>query len=115
MMPACIKSITSTPFIVGFGTPNQYLKVIYLFDWIPILSGSPDIQDTLDRLIAFLCMNLEKANLAIKVAIERANVIGSKFCIAIMDAGVNLVAFSRMDGGRVGTIDVAMKKVSRET
>ena len=60
-------------------------------------------------------MNLEKANLAIKVAIERANVIGSKFCIAIMDAGVNLVAFSRMDGGRVGTIDVAMKKVSRET
>ena len=60
-------------------------------------------------------MNLEKANLAIKVAIDRANVIGAKFCIAVMDAGVNLVAFSRMDGGRVGTIDVAMKKVSRET
>ena len=60
-------------------------------------------------------MNLDKANLAIKVAIESANVIGAKFCIAIMDAGVNLVAFSRMDGGRVGTIDVAMKKVSRET
>ena len=59
-------------------------------------------------------MNLNKANLAIKVAIERANVIGAKFCIAIMDAGVNLVAFSRMDGGRVGTIDVAMKKVSRQ-
>ena len=56
-------------------------------------------------------MNLEKANLAIKVSIERANVIGAKFCIAVMDAGVNLVAFSRMDGGRVGTIDVAMKKV----
>ena len=56
-------------------------------------------------------MNLEKANLAIKVSIERANVIGAKFCIAIMDSGVNLVAFSRMDGGRVGTIDVAMKKV----
>merc|ERR1711878_267889 len=57
-----------------------------------------------------LMMNLDKANLAIKVAIERANVIGAKFCIAIMDSGVNLVAFSRMDGGRVGTIDVAMKK-----
>merc|ERR1711878_238754 len=57
-----------------------------------------------------LMMNLDKANLAIKVAIERANVIGAKFCIAVMDAGVNLVAFSRMDGGRVGTIDVAMKK-----
>ena len=59
-------------------------------------------------------MNLNKANLAIKVAIERANVIGAKFCIAVMDAGVNLVAFSRMDGGRVGTIDVAMKKVSTQ-
>ena len=56
-------------------------------------------------------MNLDKANLAIKVSIERANVIGAKFCIAVMDAGVNLVAFSRMDGGRVGTIDVAIKKV----
>merc|ERR1712088_886714 len=33
-----------------------------------------------------------------------------KFSIAVLDAGVNLVAFRRMDGGRVGTIDVAMKK-----
>ena len=55
-------------------------------------------------------MNLEVANTAIKVAIDQANVIGGKFCVAVMDAGVNLVAFSRMDGGRVGTIDVAMKK-----
>merc|ERR1719412_2257473 len=55
-------------------------------------------------------MNLNTANLAIKVSVEKANDIGGKFCVAVMDAGVNLVAFSRMDGGRVGTIDVAMKK-----
>eukprot|EP00091_Calanus_sinicus_P001237 TRINITY_DN11204_c0_g1_i2.p1 TRINITY_DN11204_c0_g1~~TRINITY_DN11204_c0_g1_i2.p1 ORF type:complete len:134 (-),score=44.98 TRINITY_DN11204_c0_g1_i2:65-466(-) len=55
-------------------------------------------------------MDLNTANTAIKVAIETANSLGVKFCIAVMDSGVNLVAFSRMDGGRVGTIDVAMKK-----
>merc|ERR1719270_2621547 len=55
-------------------------------------------------------MNLNTANLAIKVSVEKANDIGGKFCVAVMDAGVNLVAFGRMDGGRVGTIDVAMKK-----
>ena len=57
-------------------------------------------------------MNLNTANLAIKVSVEKANDIGGKFCVAVMDAGVNLVAFGRMDGGRVGTIDVAMKKGS---
>eukprot|EP00091_Calanus_sinicus_P001236 TRINITY_DN11204_c0_g1_i1.p1 TRINITY_DN11204_c0_g1~~TRINITY_DN11204_c0_g1_i1.p1 ORF type:complete len:150 (-),score=69.24 TRINITY_DN11204_c0_g1_i1:35-439(-) len=55
-------------------------------------------------------MDLQTANTAINVAIETANGLGVKFCIAVMDSGVNLVAFSRMDGGRVGTIDVAMKK-----
>ena len=56
-------------------------------------------------------MDLNTADLAVKVAIEKAEEIGGKFSIAVLDAGVNLVAFSRMDGGRVGTIDVAMKKV----
>merc|ERR1711910_184970 len=51
-----------------------------------------------------------RANLAIKVAIDKANEVGGKYCIAVLDSGVNLVAFNRMDGGRVGTIDVAMKK-----
>ena len=59
-----------------------------------------------------IIMNLNTANLAIKVAIEKAvEVSKAKYCIAVLDAGVNLVAFNRMDGGRVGTIDVAMKKV----
>merc|ERR1739838_204446 len=55
-------------------------------------------------------MDLKTANTAIDVAIKTANGLDVKFCIAVMDSGVNLVAFSRMDGGRVGTIDVAMKK-----
>ena len=58
-------------------------------------------------------MNLDTANLAIKIAIENATeMTKAKFCIAVLDAGVNLVALRRMDGGSVGTIDVALKKVS---
>ena len=62
-------------------------------------------------LHSVLTMDLTTANLAVKVAIEKAEEMGGKFSIAVLDGGVNLVAFSRMDGGRVGTIDVAMKKV----
>merc|ERR1739842_233241 len=55
-------------------------------------------------------MDLATANAGIDKAIETANGLGVKFCIAVIDSGVNMVAFSRMDGARVGTIDVAMKK-----
>ena len=57
-------------------------------------------------------MDLATADLAVIKAIEKAEEIGGKYSIAVLDAGVNLVAFRRMDGGRVGTIDVAMKKVT---
>ena len=57
-------------------------------------------------------MDPKTANTAINVAIETANGLGVKHCIPVMDPGVNLVAFNRMDGGRVGTIDLAMKKVT---
>ena len=58
-------------------------------------------------------MNLELAKVATEEAIKEAKIVGGKYCVAIMDSGVNLVHFSRMDGARVGTIDVAMKKVKR--
>ena len=56
-------------------------------------------------------MDLQTANIALKAGLEAATGLGGKFCLAVLDAGVNLVAFNRMDGGRVGTIDVAIKKV----
>ena len=62
-----------------------------------------------------MSLGLTTANLAVSAAVEAAKVTGGKFCIAIMDAGVNMVAFSRMDGARIGTIDVAMKKVILES
>ena len=43
-------------------------------------------------------MNLELANKAIKAAIKESEKLNVKMNIAIVDAGGNLVAFSRMDG-----------------
>ena len=59
-------------------------------------------------------MDLISANTAVAAALHAAEGepgYSARFSIAVMDGGVNLVAFSRMDGARVGTIDVAMKKV----
>ena len=43
-------------------------------------------------------------------AIEKADHIGAKMNIAIVDAGANLKAFHRMDGAWLGSIDIACKK-----
>jgi len=55
-------------------------------------------------------LGLDRAEKAILVAKEAAQQIGVKFCFAVMDSGVNLVAFARMDGCPVGCNDVAIKK-----
>jgi len=43
-------------------------------------------------------------------AIEAANAIGVPQCIAIVDEGCNLLAFMRMDGSRVLSIESATRK-----
>ena len=43
-------------------------------------------------------LHLDQAEAAIKVAKEAAEEMGVKFSFAVMDSGVNLVAFARMDG-----------------
>ena len=55
-------------------------------------------------------MNLELANKAIKAAIKESEKLNVKMNIAIVDAGGNLVAFSRMDGAWLGSVDIAQKK-----
>ena len=55
-------------------------------------------------------MNLELANKAIKAAIKESEKLNDKMNIAIVDAGGNLVAFSRMDGAWLGSVDIAQKK-----
>lgn len=55
-------------------------------------------------------ITLEQAQKAIKAAIEKSEELGVKMNIAIMDSGVNLVAFAKMDDAWLGSIDIAQKK-----
>lgn len=50
------------------------------------------------------------ALLVLNAAIEAATAMGVPQCIAIVDEGCNLLAFVRMDGARVLSIDSATRK-----
>jgi uncharacterized protein GlcG (DUF336 family) len=55
-------------------------------------------------------ITLAQAEKAIVAAKEKATAIDTKMNIAIVDAGANLVAFRRMDGAWLGSIDISIKK-----
>ncbi len=55
-------------------------------------------------------ITLSQAEKAIATAKEKAQAIDTKMNIAIVDAGANLVAFARMDGAWLGSLDIAIKK-----
>jgi uncharacterized protein GlcG (DUF336 family) len=55
-------------------------------------------------------MTMDNARLIVEAAIEKAKQIGQPMNIAIVDAGTNLMAFTRMDGAWLGSIDIAVNK-----
>lgn len=55
-------------------------------------------------------ITLAQAEKAIVAAKEKSTAIDTKMNIAIVDAGANLVAFGRMDGAWLGSVDIAIKK-----
>ena len=55
-------------------------------------------------------IRLEQAQKAIQAAVKKAEKIDVKMNIAVVDAGANLVAFAKMDGAWLGSIDIAIKK-----
>lgn len=55
-------------------------------------------------------ITLEQAQKAIEAALEKSKELGVKMNIAVMDSGVNLVAFAKMDEAWLGSIDIAQKK-----
>ncbi len=57
-----------------------------------------------------LGITLAEARQIIAAATQKANEIKVMMNIAVVDAGGNLVAFERMDGGWIGSIDIAQKK-----
>lgn len=55
-------------------------------------------------------ISLEQAEAAVKAAKEKAMQLNTLMNIAILDVGVNLVAFARMDNAWIGSIDIALRK-----
>jgi uncharacterized protein GlcG (DUF336 family) len=55
-------------------------------------------------------MTLEQAKTALAAALAKAQELGVKMNIAVVDAGANLKAFARMDGAWLGSIDIAIRK-----
>ncbi len=55
-------------------------------------------------------ITLQQAENAIAAAKEKAAQIGVKMNIALVDAGANLVAFARMDGAWLGSLDISIRK-----
>ena len=60
-------------------------------------------------------MSLNLANTLIKRAIEKADELGVKVCIAITDNGAHVQSFARMDKAFLGSIDVAISKAKTST
>ena len=55
-------------------------------------------------------ISLAQAEKIISVAKEKSVAIDTKMNIAIVDAGANLIAFARMDGAWLGSLDISIKK-----
>ena len=55
-------------------------------------------------------ITLAQAENIIAAAQEKSVAIDTKMNIAVVDAGANLVAFARMDGAWLGSLDISIKK-----
>lgn len=55
-------------------------------------------------------ITLSQAEKLIAAAQEKAKSINCKMNIAVVDGGANLVAFARMDGAWLGSLDISIKK-----
>lgn len=55
-------------------------------------------------------LTLSQAEKVIAGAKTKAEALDTKMNIAIVDAGANLLAFARMDGAWLGSLDISIKK-----
>ncbi len=57
-----------------------------------------------------MSITLEQAEKMVSAAKKKSAEIDTKMNIAIVDAGANLLAFARMDGAWLGSLDISIKK-----
>ncbi len=55
-------------------------------------------------------ITLTQAQQALDAALKKAEEMGVKMDITVVDVGANLKAFARMDGAWLGSIDISQKK-----
>jgi len=55
-------------------------------------------------------ITLEQAEKAIDAAKKKSIALNTKMNISVVDAGANLIAFARMDGAWLGSLDISLKK-----
>jgi len=55
-------------------------------------------------------ITLAQAEKIISAGKEKSKALDTKMNIAVVDAGANLVAFGRMDGAWLGSLDISIKK-----
>lgn len=55
-------------------------------------------------------LDLDDAHLLIRAAAEKATEMGVPQCIAVADESGTLIAFERMDGGKVSSVSIAIDK-----
>ncbi|TDH27947.1 heme-binding protein [Segetibacter sp. 3557_3] len=55
-------------------------------------------------------ITLAQAQAVVKAALDKSKKLKLQMNVAVVDAGTNLVAFSRMDDAWLGSIDIAIKK-----
>lgn len=55
-------------------------------------------------------ITITQAEDAISAAKQKAESLGTRMNICVVDAGSNMVAFARMDGAWIGSVDISMKK-----
>merc|ERR1719295_2514977 len=73
--------------------------------------------DTLMVILGAICLASfgQGHNPNIDLAIKSSKGLGAKMNIAVVDLGGNLVAFARMDGAWLGSVDIAIKKAKTST
>jgi glc operon protein GlcG len=59
---------------------------------------------------ASLKLTYEGAQKMLAAAVEKAKAMGVPQCIAVVDDGANLLAFARMDGAKILSVDSAWRK-----
>lgn len=56
------------------------------------------------------CLDIEEARALLSAAAKRSDEIGVPMCTAVVDAFGVLIAFERMDGGKVSSVEIAIDK-----